>query len=148
MPCESSSHLRLVLRGQLSPNFETTLSPARNTVLKAAPLQIMGIVHQLPNKRVSSPTPVVCVPRSDFLSECCKLVRRLLSALCQLMLQFHVLPGQPLQSSRELLMYCSHRFICHLRVSGTRCLSNDSGPPTNTGSSSETPRLQRKPLHQ
>ena len=85
---------------------------------------------------------------SDFLSECCKLIRCLLSALCQFILQLHVLSGQPLQSSRELLMHCSHRIFCHLRVCGTSCLSNDSGPSTNTGSSSETSRPQRKPLHQ
>ena len=36
---------------------------------------------------------------SDFLSECCKLVRCFLSALIQLILQFRVLPGQPLQRS-------------------------------------------------
>ena len=70
------------------------------------------------------------------------------SALCQLILQFHILPGQPLQRGSQLLMNCSQSVFCHLGVSGMRCLSIDPGPPTNTGSSSETARLPRKLLHQ
>ena len=89
--------------------------------------------------------------------ECCKLVRCLLSALIQLILQFRVLHGQTLQRSRELLMHRPHGVFRHLGLSGTRCLSIDSvnqlgfqlrgvqastqAPPVQTSTLARIPRI-------
>ena len=97
-----------------------------NTVLQyrhasCAPEKSLGFL----SKRVSTPTPVACVPRSGAPRTSCLSAASSFAACCllQLILQFHVLPGQPLQRSRELLMHCSHGVFCPLGVSGTRCLT-------------------------
>ena len=84
------------------------------------------------SKRVSTPTPVACVPRSgaprtSFLSAASSF-----AACCLFCFSSFCNSVFCLQRSRELLMHCSHGFFGHLGRLGTRCHSIDSDPPTST----------------
>ena len=94
---------------------------------------------------MSTPTPVACVPRSGAPRTSCLSAESSFAACCLLCASSFF---NSVFCLRELLMHCFHSIFFHLDVSGTRCLSIESGPPTNTSSSSEAFHLQQKHLHQ
>ena len=115
----AASSINFCRRGIAAPAYPL------NTVLQSrhasyAPEKSLGLPQQTRIHTDSHRLRPMQWSTSDFLSECCKLVRCLLSALIQLIVQFCVLPGQTLQRSRELLMHCSHGVFGHLGLSGTR----------------------------
>ena len=124
----AASSINFCRRGIAAPAYPS------NTVLHSrhascAPEKSLGF----PSKRVSTPTPVGCVPRSGAPQTSCLSAASSFAACC--LLSFSSLCNsvfclvKPSSAVRELLMHCSHGVFGHLGLSGTRCLSIDSGGP-------------------